>query len=69
MYAIIFIRDDLEERILEDIEMRPHIWWRYINDICFIWEHGKDSLKLVFVKHLMPVTPLSNLMRNSQKKK
>ena len=35
---------DLQERILEDTEPQPHIWWRCI-DIFFIWEHGKDSLK------------------------
>ena len=43
-YAIIFMAD-LEERILEDIELQPRIWWRYIDDIFFIWEHGEDSLK------------------------
>ena len=36
---------DLEERILKDIELKPRIWWRYIDDIFFIWEHGEDSLK------------------------
>ena len=36
---------DLEERILEDIELQPRIWRRYINDIFFIREHGEDSLK------------------------
>ena len=43
-YAIIFMTD-LEERILEDIELQTRIWWRYIDDIFFIWEHGEDSLK------------------------
>ena len=42
--AIIFMAD-LEERILKDIELKPRIWWRYIDDIFFIWEHGEDSLK------------------------
>ena len=36
---------DLGERILEDIELQPRIWWRYINDISFILEHGEDFLK------------------------
>ena len=43
-YAIIFLAD-LEERILEDTELQPRIWWRYIDDIFFIWEHGEDFLK------------------------
>ena len=28
----------LEEKILS-------VWWRYIDDICFIWEHGEESLQ------------------------
>ena len=44
MYAITFMAD-LEERILKDIELKPHIWWRYTDDIFFIWKHGEDSLK------------------------
>ena len=43
-YAIIFMAD-LEERILENTELQPHIWWRYTDDIFFIWEHAEDSLK------------------------
>ena len=35
LYAIIFMAD-LEERILKDIELKPHICWRYIDDIFFI---------------------------------
>ena len=42
--AIIFMTD-LEEKILKDIELKPRIWWRYIDDIFFIWEHREDSLK------------------------
>ena len=36
---------DLEERILKDIELQPRIWWRYIDDIFFIWKHREDSSK------------------------
>ena len=42
--TIIFMTD-LEERILEDIELQPRIWWRYIDNIFFVWEHGEDSSK------------------------
>ena len=41
-YAIIFMAD-LEERISEDIKLQLRIWWSYIDDICFIWEHREDS--------------------------
>ena len=44
LYAIIFMAD-LQEWILEDIELQPHIFWRYIDDIFFIWEHGENSLR------------------------
>ena len=48
-YAIIFMAD-LEERILKDIELKPRMWWRYIDDIFFMWEHGEDYLKQ-FIKY------------------
>ena len=44
-YAIISIMVDLEEKFLEDIELQPRIWWRYINDTFFIWEQEEGSLK------------------------
>ena len=24
---------------------KPLVWFRYIDDICFIWPHGEDKLK------------------------
>ena len=36
---------DLEEKLLEIFEKKPMIWWRYIDDIFFIWEHGEESLR------------------------
>ena len=24
---------------------KPHLWWRYIDDIFFFWEHGEVKLK------------------------
>ena len=66
-YATAFMAD-LEERILEEIKLQPCTWWRYIDDIFFIWEHGKDSLKQ-FIETLKLVIPLSNLLQNGKKKK
>ena len=43
-YAILFMAD-LEEKILSAFEEKPMIWWRYIDDIFFIWEHGEESLE------------------------
>ena len=43
-YAILYMAD-LEETLLEVFEKKPMIWWRYIDDIFFIWEHGEESLR------------------------
>ena len=47
---------DLEERISEDIELQPHIWWMYINDIFCILEHGEYYLKQ-FIETLNAFNP------------
>ena len=41
----------LEEEILSGIELKPYLWWRYIDDIFFLWEHGEEKLK-EFIEHL-----------------
>ena len=43
-YAILFMAE-LEEKILNASEKKSMIWWRYIDDIFFIWEHGEESLE------------------------
>ena len=45
-YAILFMAD-LEEKILNAFEEKLMIWWRYIDDIFFIWEHGEESLGFI----------------------
>ena len=44
-YAFLFMAD-FEEKMLESFEKKPMIWWRYIDDILFVWEHGEESLKV-----------------------
>ena len=36
---------ELEEEILREVESKPYLWWRYIDDIFFIWEHREEKLK------------------------
>ena len=36
---------DLGEKILSASEKKPMIWWRYTDDIFFIWEHGEEFLE------------------------
>ena len=37
-YSVLFMAE-LEEKILREVELKPFLWWRYIDDIFFIWEH------------------------------
>ena len=41
----------LEEDFLEILIKKPWLWWRYIDDIFMIWQHGEDGLK-IFKKKL-----------------
>ena len=40
----------LEEKILSAFEEKPMIWWRYIDNIFFIWEDGEESLEKLLNK-------------------
>ena len=35
---------ELEEEILQKAELEPYLWWRYIDDIFFLWEHGEEVI-------------------------
>ena len=43
-YSILFMTE-LEEKIIKESEYKPYLWWRYIEDIFFLWEHGESKLK------------------------
>ena len=43
-YAIIFL-GDLEERFFSDCDISSLVWWRYIDDIFMLWQHGEKALK------------------------
>ena len=43
-YANIFMHV-LETRMLGECEFRPWIWWRFLDDVFFIWLHGKERLR------------------------
>ena len=45
-YAILFMAG-LEEKILNAFKEKTIIWWRYIDDIFFIWEHEEESLETI----------------------
>ena len=37
--------DDLETKFLQFQSLQPLVWFRYIDDIFFLWTHGKDKLE------------------------
>ena len=41
----------LEERLLEESQYKPWLWWRYIDDVFLVWTHGEEKL-LEFVNFL-----------------
>ena len=43
-YAILFM-SELEETFLASSPLKPFVWWRYIDDIFMIWQHGEEKLK------------------------
>ena len=53
-YSILFMAE-LEEKIIEIVGNKPYLWWRYIDDIFFIWEHGEEKLRN-FVNNLNKFT-------------
>ena len=43
-YAIIYM-DEFERGFLDNYYLKPFVWWRYIDDIFMLWQHGEDELK------------------------
>ena len=43
------------------------IWWRYIDDIFFVWEHGEESLEK-FLNKLNTFHPTIKFTEITQKK-
>ena len=43
-YACIFM-DQVESKFLQTKKFQPLVWFRYIDDMFFIWTHGEKSLK------------------------
>ncbi|XP_057308454.1 uncharacterized protein LOC130646297 [Hydractinia symbiolongicarpus] len=42
-YANIFM-GDLQEQFLESSVLKPLVWWRCIDNIFMLWQHGEDKL-------------------------
>ena len=65
-YSSIFM-DKIKTNFLDTQEFKPLVWFRYTNDVFFIWGHGKEKLE-EFLKILITTTPTLNLTMSSIKK-
>ena len=54
-YNILFMAD-VEEEIIKECEYKPYLWWRYIDNIFFLWEHGESKLRS-FIDKINKVHP------------
>ena len=66
-YAIIFL-GDLEERFFSDCDISSLVWWRYIDDIFMLWQHGEKALKK-FLEILNSYHPTIKLTANYSREK
>ena len=57
-----------EEKILNIVQKKPNVWWRYIDDILFIWEHDEESLK-EFINEINSFHPTIKLTADWSKEK
>ena len=51
---------DLERKILDKVDKRPNIWWRYIDDVFAIWPHDEECL-LEFIRQIIYIRKLNLL--------
>ena len=62
-YACIFM-DQVESKLLQTQKFKPLVWFRYIDNIFFIWTRGKNSLKN-FMMELIILILISSLLISS----
>ena len=43
-YANIFM-DRLEQKLLSEVQIKPHLWFRYIDDIFMVWLGSESELE------------------------
>ena len=48
-YTVIYMAA-VEDNFQETLIKKPWLWWRYIDDISMIWQHGEDELKIFLDK-------------------
>ena len=66
-YACLFM-DKFETSFLETQQLQPLVWFRYLDDIFFIWTHGEEELNL-FLKSLNEFDPCITFTYESNKER
>ena len=66
-YACLFM-DKFETSFLETQQLQPLVWFRYFDDIFFIWTHGEEELNL-FLKSLNEFDPCITFTYESNKER
>ena len=64
-YACLF-RSEFETSFIESQRNKPLVWFRYIDDIFFIWRDREDKLK-TFLEHLNSFDPSLKFTHESSK--
>ena len=65
-YANIFM-GHLEERLLNHVDNKPDVWWRYIDDVFMVWPFGEGCLNdfLEQINHFHPTIKFTAEWSNS----
>ena len=58
--------DKFETHFLQTQQLQPLVWFRYIDDIFFIWTHGEEDLN-IFLKSLNEFDPCIKFTYESNK--
>ena len=43
--ALFYLWQNLRKKILKKVDNKPYLWWRYRDDIFFIWDYGEEKLR------------------------
>ena len=62
LYANLFMAS-LEAELMSTTSTRPTVWWRYIDDVFAIWEHGRESLDISYNRSTSSTQPSNSLRR------
>ena len=66
-WVALFPTTDVETEFVKAQERTPLVWFRYTDDILFIWNHGKEHLE-TFLQELRNINPDLKFTEESNEK-